>query len=143
MARVTLPQTDPEGAPLVQRLHALIAAADSADGLRTRFWSLAHALRVEEHQVRRAAHWLADNGFITVLPAGREGSRFVARRDARPQLPRAGHFCPWCGRPVASDWRYCMDCGGAQAGSAGPQIPVAVRTDRRRGLRRRVPQSGA
>jgi len=28
-------------------------------------------------------------------------------------VPRGGrsHFCPWCGQPAESGWRYCMACG--------------------------------
>ena len=144
MARVTLPQTEAEGSPLVERLHALIAASEAPGGLRTRFWSLAHALHVEEHQVRRAARWLADNGYLTLSPAGREGSSFVLRHRRRPQLALSGRFCPWCGRPVAADWRYCMACGGSQEGRGGPQIALTVRGGTRRpGLRRRTAQRGA
>lgn len=132
MARVTLPQAEPEGAPLVERLHALIVAADAQGGVRTRFWSLAHTLRVEEHQVRRAARWLAENGYIAIQPAGREGSSFVLRERRRPTLHLDGRFCPWCGHHVASDWQFCMDCGGAQSGPAAPRAASSAGARRAR-----------
>ena len=111
----------------MERLHSLIAAAETQGGVRTRFWSLAHTLRVEEHQVRRAAHWLAENGYIAIEPAGREGSSFVLRERRRPALHVEGRFCPWCGRHVGPEWRFCMDCGGPQSAAAAPQGAVRER----------------
>ena len=136
MARSLVARSEPDGSPLVQRLHSLVVEAEATGGLRTRLRTLARTLGVEEHQVRRAAHWLASEGHIAILPAGREGSRFVAQRRAgRPQLQLRGRFCPWCGRPVHTEWHYCMGCGGSLSGGAASAGTGVARRGSPRGRR--------
>ncbi|MBX5465410.1 MAG: zinc-ribbon domain-containing protein [Clostridia bacterium] len=55
-------------------------------------------------------------------PAGRARARAAARPAARGRRGRQAAevaasaaegrlFCPWCGAPVAEEWRYCYHCG--------------------------------
>lgn len=80
--------------------------------------AMAEALRLPTTTVAYAVRKLAAAGMLSTKSLGPRGQRFVVERTTPLRVGRRGRgrvalgqFCPWCGQPVQSAWRFCTHCG--------------------------------
>jgi len=89
--------------------------------------ALAQELQLPTDSLYYLIHSFVKNGDLVTVSHGPRGTEFRlgnGRRAAgravgavtrhRAPAGKGSGFCPWCGRAVQAEWRYCAACGETQ-----------------------------